>query len=890
MPKNNIFVSFFISTLVLMCFDLKTIFAFLLQFITQLCILFLLFTAFLCAFDALGSAKIAEQTCSGVCARKCDSGVCARPLLSQLGTQSFPATSIFSCQWRIGSRPKSRPTPRKFFRLANSKVIGWCNTPFATVGTGMGQTIEDPATVAKILRVKRKRNGAVERGGRTPCTKPQPRFTTTVCSIVDLPPQNNMPAASTSMETPEATSANPATISFPRIIAMPRPGQPGAVQFNNSNVSEFLDEWERFCLDYGLSERDRIERLPSYCTDPNTKDSVKFFPGFATYDWKTFRSELRKFFKPYDKREDTLMALRKLVKMDPKPDLRLYVLKFTSISSKLVAKSILSPVARVSHFIDGLDVDLRRKALQFCLENKWRLSDDDDDDLEDPNYDRLSEFVLAKADLSRLESVFDSDRALRDGQIVDDPIASIPSTATSPKSTPPVPALAKPPAPMISANDPMAELSKQFSQLVLMLQSSQAQPTMQAASAPAPAVTKPSRPYHCMYCDSTDHFRKGECSALQAAIGDGKVRLDEYNRIVNARNGEKYPLRYGQGGIRSLVENTNVAASTAITLEPCVASVGGQNSVHYVTIDENGNILHEAVDVDVDEKRKWSDDGPVKRHVRPRVEEPQSSNIPMENPPATVASPSKVLPDEPAVVPTPIPPSTTVPVPKYRLASSLQDQVSFDTVGEKLMDTPVSLTMKEVCAISPDLGNWLSDRTRKRRKPIEATFTSNTTATPILYAAASGKVKATLDGTYKLDSLLDDGSEVNLMSLHAFQQMNLPIDTEIDWKINGYDGEPANMKDKGVIGVCHNVKVDIGGVEIPTHIFVVAKSKNDLLLGRPWAKAARAQLTNEDNGTYTVRIKSLDGRRVVKFIAVKAGHERDRIYARNPGEEEDLKA
>jgi hypothetical protein len=394
-----------------------------------------------------------------------------------------------------------------------------------------------------------------------------------------------------------------------------------------------------------------------------------------------------------------------------------------------------------------------------------------------------------------------------------------------------------------------------------------------------------------MYCDSTDHFRKGECSALQAAIGDGKVRLDEYNRIVNAKTGEKYPLRYGQGGIKSLVENSTVAATTAITLEPCVASMGGQNSVHYVTIDENGNVLHEAVDVDVDEKRK-RDEGPVKRFVRPRVEEPKTSNIPTGNSPPVSDQPY-VLPDGPAVVSVPSPSHSVAPAPKYRLASSLQEQVSFDAVGEKLMDTPVSLTMKEVCAISPDLGNWLSDRTRKRRKPIEAASTSVTSAvpTPILYAAASGKAKATLNGTYELDSLLDDGSEVNLMSFYAFQQMNLPIDTEIDWKINGYDGEPANMKDKGVIGVCHNVKVDIGGVEIPTHIFVVPKSKNDLLLGRPWAKAARAQLTNEDNGTYTVRIKSLDGRRVVKFVAVRADHERNRTYARDPlQEDEALKA
>jgi hypothetical protein len=224
------------------------------------------------------------------------------------------------------------------------------------------------------------------------------------------------------------------------------------------------------------------------------------------------------------------------------------------------------------------------------------------------------------------------------------------------------------------------------------------------------------------------------------------------------------------------------------------------------------------------------------------------------------------------------------------VSSDVQDDVSFDAVAEKVLEVPVPLTMKELCAVSPDLGNWISDRTRKRRKPIEAASVSADAAPhSILYAAASGRYKVTLNGCYEIDSLLDDGSEVNLMSLRAFQQMNLPIDTEVDWTINGYDGEPANMTEKGVVGVLHGVKVDIGGVDVPTHIFVVRKSKNDLILGRPWAKAARAQFTNEDDGTYTVRIKSLDGRRLVKFVAVKAGHERDRQYAREPLMGEDLK-
>ena len=41
----------------------------------------------------------------------------------------------------------------------------------------------------------------------------------------------------------------------------------------------------------------------------------------------------------------------------------------------------------------------------------------------------------------------------------------------------------------------------------------------------------------------------------------------------------------------------------------------------------------------------------------------------------------------------------------------------------------------------------------------------------------------------------------------------------------------------------------------------------------------RAEYINEDDGSYTVKIKSPDGRRMVQFCAVKWEHERNREFA-----------
>jgi hypothetical protein len=46
-----------------------------------------------------------------------------------------------------------------------------------------------------------------------------------------------------------------------------------------------------------------------------------------------------------------------------------------------------------------------------------------------------------------------------------------------------------------------------------------------------------------------------------------------------------------------------------------------------------------------------------------------------------------------------------------------------------------------------------------------------------------------------------------------FDLLELPIDTDIRWRINAYDTDP-DLESSGPIGVCHDVPIKIGGVEV----------------------------------------------------------------------------
>ena len=131
-------------------------------------------------------------------------------------------------------------------------------------------------------------------------------------------------------------------------------------------------------------------------------------------------------------------------------------------------------------------------------------------------------------------------------------------------------------------------------------------------------------------------------------------------------------------------------------------------------------------------------------------------------------------------------------------------------------------------------------------------------------------------------SLLDGGSEINIMPRRVFERLEIPIDPDINWRIDKYDSKTnENLDERGVFGVCHEVSVDIGGVDVKQPIFVVERCNNDLILGRPWERLVRAQFINETDGSLTVRITSLDDRKMAQFCAVKLEHERNREFAKH---------
>lgn len=218
-----------------------------------------------------------------------------------------------------------------------------------------------------------------------------------------MPPTTETPIPPTPVTLPDHPTSTLRTGFF-----MLRPGQPGALYFNELNVSEFLRRWNIECEDAGLTGPQKCQRIGDYCS-PELKEVVELLPRYDDKDWAVLEKELKNMYWQYDEQRDTIATL---VRNAPNLKLNVFLLKYIAMSAILVRKNALSSLDCVGYLLDDLSVELRRKILEFCAKKSWRLSTHDSG-TSDPNYDKLKEFVLQKAVAAQKEVAYSGERSTR---------------------------------------------------------------------------------------------------------------------------------------------------------------------------------------------------------------------------------------------------------------------------------------------------------------------------------------------------------------------------------------------------------------------------------------------------------------------------------------------
>ena len=145
-----------------------------------------------------------------------------------------------------------------------------------------------------------------------------------------------------------------------------------------------------------------------------------------------------------------------------------------------------------------------------------------------------------------------------------------------------------------------------------------------------------------------------------------------------------------------------------------------------------------------------------------------------------------------------------------------------------------------------------------------------------LYACASPKCKGLIGDTeIKWEMLIDSGAELCQMSKDTFEELDIPVDLELDWTVGA-----ANYQRTKVYGICHDVPVSVGGITARCRSFVMENLSQDVIIGRPWERVVRAKYDKRVDGSCYTTISDEEGNSAT-FCSFPSNHESNRSKARH---------
>ena len=103
---------------------------------------------------------------------------------------------------------------------------------------------------------------------------------------------------------------------------------------------------------------------------------------------------------------------------------------------------------------------------------------------------------------------------------------------------------------------------------------------------------------------------------------------------------------------------------------------------------------------------------------------------------------------------------------------------------------------------------------------------------PKFLAMVTARITGTIGDSVLADMLIDNGSELNIMTMDLQEKLELPVDPSgATWILKGVSGHTVQL-----VGLCRNVPIGIGGLEFNHNFFVAQGSIGDkqLILGQPW--------------------------------------------------------
>jgi len=189
--------------------------------------------------------------------------------------------------------------------------------------------------------------------------------------------------------------------------------------------------------------------------------------------------------------------------------------------------------------------------------------------------------------------------------------------------------------------------------------------------------------------------------------------------------------------------------------------------------------------------------------------------------------------------------------------SEVSAKIGETQVVTQILNTPVTLSVREVLASSKELSDQLTEMLKRKNPKVSNAYIGETPNTSDNSVNAVHNVAMTRGQLIELQmecdqrpitAIIDTGSQLNVVSKEAWKNIiRRPMDVEKTLTMNDANGGKGLLK-----GLVSGVPLTCGGLTTYANLFVAEKPPFDLLLGRPWQRSNYVSIDERDDGTYLI--------------------------------------
>jgi len=226
-------------------------------------------------------------------------------------------------------------------------------------------------------------------------------------------------------------------------------------------------------------------------------------------------------------------------------------------------------------------------------------------------------------------------------------------------------------------------------------------------------------------------------------------------------------------------------------------------------------------------------------------------------------------------------------VPQYRYQAPVEDPTLLKNVLDRALGTEVSLSGRELLAISPDIRRHFKDLATAKRVQQDVAINElaaegnlvnedpQETSTAVINALHNAhnsdgndrsfivsedsvplrSVYPLLDGRKKVECILDEGSQIVSMHRRVWEDLGLPLQPEFK-----YCMQSANSTTSSTMGCIENLKMSFGQLHLYLQVQVVEEAPYEVLLGRPFSTLTSLESRNFTNGDQHVTLTNPNNR------------------------------